>query len=100
MAESSSNTFKLKKTRGETKVQGPKRGAPVRLKPSIKLDTVDPRDYAKYIMLSACEDCVHFEVSSGQCTLGYQTEPHLRAEQERTYRLGGRIAFCRFHEID
>ena len=100
MAESSSNTFKLKKTRGESQPQGPKRGAPVRLRPSIKMDPVDPRDYLGYVMLSACEDCVHFDGVSGQCTLGYQVEPHLRAEQERTYRLGGRIAFCRFHEMD
>lgn len=100
MAESSSNTFKLKKTRGESKPQGPKRGAPVRLKPSIKMDSVSPADYTKYVMLSACEDCCHFEESTGLCTLGYHTEPHRRAEQARTYELGGRIAFCRFHEID
>lgn len=97
MANENSNRFKLRPTRP----QGPKRGAqPPRLAPSIKMDSVDPTDYLRYEVLSSCEDCSHFDGAAEQCTLGYASGPHRKAEQERTYRLGGRIAFCRFHEID
>lgn len=77
-----------------------KNKTPKRLKASIKKDVVNATDWLRIKMLSACEDCTHFKSDSTSCTLGYSTEPHLRETQNRSYLLSGRIAFCRFHEID
>lgn len=71
-----------------------------RIRPSIKKDPVNPTDYLKYDFRTSCEDCSHFNSISGQCTLGYNTAPHRKAQQEKDYRLSGVIAQCRFLEID
>lgn len=73
---------------------------PKKLRNSIRLDAVNPTDFLKYDFRSACEDCTHFCQEPQSCTLGYNHEPHLRAEQTRSFHLNGKMALCRFLEID
>jgi hypothetical protein len=67
---------------------------------SIKLDGIDPRLYNKIKILSACEDCSHFAAGSESCTLGYNPSNHRRVTQQHSYELRGKLAVCRFIEID
>ncbi|HND84240.1 MAG TPA: hypothetical protein PLU50_00465 [Pseudobdellovibrionaceae bacterium] len=71
-----------------------------RINPTIKHDGVNPSDYLKYDLRSSCEECSHFDSIKIQCTFGYVVEPHLKINQQKSYTLSGKIAFCRFHEID
>lgn len=73
---------------------------PPRLTASIKRDRVAAKDYLQYDLRVSCDDCSHFDSVKEQCTLGYQTAPHRKAEQARQYLLSGSLAFCRFIEID
>lgn len=66
---------------------------------SIKLDRVDPRDFRRFQMIFACEDCSHFDASGASCTIGYRPQ-HRREEQLALYERTGKMAFCRFLEID
>ncbi len=71
-----------------------------RLRASIKKDKIHPGDYLKFDTRFSCEDCTHFNSEKTLCTIGYNPEYHLKAEQKRQYELSGNIAFCRFIEID
>lgn len=71
-----------------------------RIGSSIKKDGINPRDYNQYKLPYSCEDCVHFKTSDESCTLGFPTEPHLRRNQEISYSISGKLALCRFQEID
>ncbi|MBC7741527.1 MAG: hypothetical protein H7061_04990 [Bdellovibrionaceae bacterium] len=73
---------------------------PKRIGSSIKKDAIHPRDYNAYTLPYACEDCSHFKAENESCTLGLMTEPHLRRTQVRSYEISGKIALCRFQEID
>ncbi len=73
---------------------------PRRLKTKIKHDVVAPADYLKYKLPFACEDCTHFSFERQNCTLGYTSEHHLREVQMKSYLLSGKMALCRFLEID
>lgn len=73
---------------------------PKRLRQSIRLDTVNPTDYLKYDFTFACEQCSHFDLSMERCTLGYNNLNHRREQNLKTYELNGKMAFCRFLEID
>ena len=73
---------------------------PKRLGPSIKRDVVSAADYLKYDHRWSCDDCTHFDGVKEVCTISYNCAPHRKAEQERSFFLSGKIAFCRFHEID
>jgi hypothetical protein len=73
---------------------------PKRIHPSIKKDGVNPSDFLKYDFRSACEDCSHFDSLKILCTLGYNTAPHLKTQQLHDYETSGKIAQCRFLEID
>ena len=53
----------------------------------------------KFEMIFNCEQCSHFAPSSGICTMGFQPQ-HKRLEQLALYELTGKMAFCRFLEID
>ncbi|MFN7905769.1 MAG: hypothetical protein ACK5P5_11360 [Pseudobdellovibrionaceae bacterium] len=81
-------------------VRSTSKKTPKRVTQSIKKDVVNPSDYLKYQMLSACEDCSHFDEATEKCTLGSWTVPHRRAQQMKDYELSGKIAFCRLIEID
>jgi hypothetical protein len=71
-----------------------------RLKPGIKYDAVNPTDYLLYDFRTACEDCTHFDVKNQSCTMGYDPQWHLREFQKSSYYLSGKIAQCRFLEVD
>jgi hypothetical protein len=70
------------------------------LKRSLILDPIHPRDYRELNIIYACEQCSHFDPSSQSCTIGYDSSKHLKAVQDRSYELLGKVAFCRFSEID
>ncbi len=71
-----------------------------RIYASIKRDVVNPHDYLNYDIRSSCEECSHFSSEFARCTLGYNVAPHLKAQQKHDMELSGRMAQCRFHEID
>ncbi|MCE3009009.1 MAG: hypothetical protein LW875_00135 [Proteobacteria bacterium] len=73
---------------------------PKRLSTSIKMDPIHPSDFFRFSMPTSCEDCTHFDSSKIQCTLGYDCQWHLKAYQEKCYELTGKMALCRFLEID
>lgn len=70
------------------------------LKRSVILDPIHPRDYRELNIIFYCEQCVHFDSKAKACTIGYDASIHMKAVQERNYELYGRVAFCRFCEID
>jgi hypothetical protein len=70
-----------------------------RLRRSIKLDTVNPRDFQKISLIYACEQCCHYSHSTNICTMGYIPQ-HRMETQLKLYNLTGKMAFCRFLEID
>jgi hypothetical protein len=74
---------------------------PKRITPSIKKDSVKPSDYVQFEHRWSCDECTHFSHDGRSlCTLGYPTAPHRLEQQKKDYNMSGRIAFCRFHEID
>ncbi len=79
-----------------------KNGALTPKKPSvtIKHDAINPRDYLKYKMPMSCEECTHFKVENESCTLGYWTKWHRQSYQVHSYETTGKVAICRFMEID
>ncbi len=78
----------------------PRLKTPKRIGSSIKKESVHPRDYNAYTLPFSCEDCSHFAAVNESCTLGLHTEAHLKRNQIHSYELSGKIAFCRFQEID
>lgn len=73
---------------------------PKRLKASIRMDAVNPSDYLNFDFRFACEDCTHFALSDERCTLGYESKWHRKDFQIKSYELSGKMALCRFLEID
>lgn len=73
---------------------------PKPLRTGIKRDGIHPSDYIRYLQPLSCEDCTHFKPSDESCTLGYVTKWHRRAFQKHEYELKGKMALCRFLEID
>jgi hypothetical protein len=73
---------------------------PKRLRTSIRFDAVNPVDYLKYDFRFSCEDCTHFNSENESCTLGYNSSWHRKDFQIKSYDLSGKMALCRFLEID
>ena len=69
-----------------------------RTRKSIRLDRVHPSDFFRYDFIYACEQCSHFSQSQNHCSIGFN--PHTRDEQLKLYEVTGRMAFCRYQEID
>lgn len=69
-------------------------------KQSPILDPVNPTDFLRLNITYCCEQCAHFCHEKISCTFGFEVEPHLKVNQLRTYEMSGRLAFCRFLEID
>lgn len=67
---------------------------------SLILDPIHPRDFRELNFTYSCEQCSHFDPATEQCTIGYEASKHRQADQLRLYELTGRMAFCRFMEID
>ena len=95
---SKSDKSKLHQPRNSGTTQ--KKPTPKRLQQSIRHDPVNPTDYMKYTLPWACEDCTHYAEATDSCTIGYNTKWHKREYQRKTYELSGRMALCRFQEID
>jgi hypothetical protein len=66
---------------------------------SIFLDRINPQDFLKFNFMFCCEQCSHFDSVKIVCTMGYQAQ-HQRASQLAKYNLTGKMALCRFMEID
>lgn len=71
-----------------------------KIKPTIKKDPIHPASYMKYKLPWACEDCVYYAPDTEKCILGYITEPHRREVQKKSYEMSGRVALCRFLELE
>lgn len=71
-----------------------------RLRRSIKMDRVHPRDFVNYQMIYACEQCSHFSAPDESCTLGFPTKDHRKEQQLKSFHTNSHMAFCRFLEID
>jgi hypothetical protein len=69
-------------------------------KPSIRRDGIPAWAYRSLNLTMACEDCTHFKQSDSSCTIGNLTSYHLKAFQEAEYLRTGKVALCRFMEID
>lgn len=76
------------------------RFTPKRISASMKKDVVNPYDYLTFDIRSACEECSHFNSVNERCTLGFNSAPHRKLQQTHDMELSGRMAQCRFHEID
>jgi len=70
------------------------------LKPSIRRDGIPAWAYLKIHQTIACEDCSHFKHSDSSCTLGNMTSYHLAEFQKAEFERTGKVALCRFMEID
>ena len=73
---------------------------PKKIKKSIKLDRVNPRDFMTKNITFACEHCSHFDTEKEECTIGYSSRLHRHDVQMQRYLSTGHMAFCRFNEID
>lgn len=67
---------------------------------SIRRDPVHPTDYLQLKLASSCEDCTHYKASNQSCTIGYVTKWHIKEFQDAEYARTGKMAICRFLEID
>lgn len=67
---------------------------------SLILDPIHPRDFLTLNLTYCCEQCSHFDEEAKFCTIGYEARQHLKEAQNRLYEQTGRVAFCRFMEID
>ena len=67
---------------------------------SLILDPIHPRDYRELDIIHCCEQCSHFAPADQTCTIGYEAFNHVEAKQRENYIRLGRVAFCRFCEID
>jgi hypothetical protein len=72
----------------------------VPIRRTLILDPIHPRDYRELTVIHCCEQCSHFAPGTQTCTIGYDAANHLQARQKETYDRLGRVAFCRFCEID
>ncbi|MEO0335917.1 MAG: hypothetical protein AAF202_05975 [Pseudomonadota bacterium] len=67
---------------------------------SVIKDKIDPREFQSLNLIYCCEQCSHFDAPNNTCTIGYDSSKHLRKVQLHDYYLSGRMAQCRFGEID
>lgn len=69
-------------------------------KRSLILDPIHPRDWRELNLIYYCEQCSHFDHGGKTCTIGYEAHKHMKEAQDKNYALLGRVAYCRFCEID
>ncbi len=53
------------------------------------------RDLVEFRLRYSCEDCAHFELEGGGCSLGYRTVAH----RARSVAPGDTIVFCKTFEL-
>ncbi len=81
--------------------KGPtKNPTPPRTRRGVIYDPIDPREFNHLSLTYCCEQCSHFDPASESCTIGYSAALHRRELQLKNYELSGRMAFCRYMEID
>lgn len=73
---------------------------PPGIKRSVILDPIHPRDFRTLNIIYSCEQCSHFDSENKACTIGYDASKHMKKTQDYLYNLTGKVAFCRFVEID
>jgi len=73
---------------------------PPNIRRSIVYDPIHPTDFINQNVVFYCEQCSHYSLSDNRCTIGYNAELHVKKAQTEMYELSGRVAFCRFSEID
>ena len=66
----------------------------------VKSDPVSPRDFNQLNIIFACEQCSHFDGENISCTIGYNAKNHLKETNLKSFHQTGRMAFCRYQEID
>ncbi|MCB0421003.1 MAG: hypothetical protein KDD61_08405 [Bdellovibrionales bacterium] len=67
---------------------------------SIKLDPINPRDFRELNIIYCCEQCSFHNPGANVCTMGFYCKKHERKAQLETYDKTGKMAYCRFLEID
>jgi hypothetical protein len=67
---------------------------------SVKYDRIEATDFLRQNLIFSCEQCSHFAAGETRCTIGYDCTPHLRANNLKAYETSGRMALCRYLEID
>ena len=72
---------------------------PRRPRRSIKLERIEAADLRRLKPALFCDDCSHFDSANASCTMGYRAQ-HTRSKQMAIYELTGKMALCRFIEID
>jgi hypothetical protein len=81
-----------------------KKPTPKRTQQSIRHDAIKAHDYLNYTLPWSCEDCSHYDPTgnnnNGSCTFGYHVKWHKKDYQIYSYELRGKMALCRFQEID
>ena len=78
-----------------------KKGKVVKIiKKGIIKERIKAKDLTQLNFKYACEDCSYFIPEKNLCSLGYNTEPHLKVNQDRQHQLTGKLILCRFLEID
>ena len=73
-------------------IQSSKRG--------VIYDRIDPRIFNNINVMYCCEQCSHFDEPNQFCTIGYDASKHLKSVADNYYQLMGRMAVCRFQEVD
>ena len=69
-------------------------------KRGLILDPVSPADFRRHNLVYACEQCSYYALDEKECMMGYESEKHDHKEQMRLYNLYGKMAFCRYMEVD
>jgi hypothetical protein len=76
------------------------KSTPTSSRRSLILDPVHPADLRTLNLTYCCEQCSHFSPDNEMCTIGYDARLHRQVRQLELYDRTGRMAFCRFMEID
>lgn len=53
------------------------------------------RDLGRFDFKFCCEECIHYEPTNLECSLGYCSAPH----RARPLELGGTVVFCKTFEL-
>jgi len=64
------------------------------------MDPIHPKDWRELNLIYYCEQCSHYDENGRRCTIGYDSSVHDKKAQDSAYERTGRVAFCRFMEID
>ena len=64
------------------------------------MDPVKASDFLNLNIVYACEQCTYFSEEKKTCAMGFNTALHLKKNQDELYNRTGRLAICRFQEID